>query len=349
MTARETPSPDRRQFLTAALAATAGSVATGSALALINRPRQGAAPLPSSLPQPPAAPAAAAPVQAASPDMLARLATAEAENTRLRAALDAAERRLSIAEGDGEAAGGEIELLRGELASANSRAGLLAGLVALFEQLETVDVEGTVSKGINRVAGYFADLALELPELTDSLMDGELALDWFEEELPALVSARSWLGEQLGRLALTWDLVNVVLRETLEKVDPVLDLIQAWFDKLLGWVPFEWGRRARGVMSALFGLMEETPRTIEGGQREVMVSLDKWFKPEAGQADPAIRTRLFTPLRERTIRSARRAVDQVGSVQKSFQQDLVAEMARAAADRQEIRRQITRYRQEKGI
>ena len=351
MTVQDSPSPDRRQFITAVVAAAAGSLATGSSIAFLNRSGRQAA----SRISPPAAvlaensPSLGLPAAANQPDLLARLVAAQTENTRLQAELDAALRRLDIAESSGASTDDEIELLRGELTSSQGRFGLLAGLTALYEQLEDVDIGQTVSEGINDVAGYFASLALSLPELAEGLDSGEAALDLFEADLPALAAGRVWFGQQLARLALGWELVENLLRDTLEGVEPALVMIQTWFDKLLGWVPFEWGERARQIMNAVFGLLEETPRTIEGGQRDVMVSLDKWFKPEGGEVDPAVRTRLFNPVREKTIGSARRTVEQVKSAQKSFQHDLVARTATVVADRQEIRRQITRYRQENGL
>ena len=140
-----------------------------------------------------------------------------------------------------------------------------------------------------------------------------------------------------------------MLLEALESVEPVLSMIERWFDKLLGWVPFEWGNRGRRVMGAMFGLLEETPRTIEGGQKELLVTLDRWLKPESGAGEPAVRTRLLKPLRDKTIASARRTSVQAEQARLGFQQELVEKTASAAADRQEIRRQIERYRQEHGL
>ncbi|MDJ0754206.1 MAG: hypothetical protein QNJ45_11845 [Ardenticatenaceae bacterium] len=335
----------RRKFIAGALAATALSAAGGGALALRNRPT--VVPqeivLASQTAPPAAAPAVASGAQS---DLLAKLAAAQAENVKLQSQVDSLTRRLEAAESGRSEVNGEVNVLQDELTQAQEKAGILAGLVTLYDQLEEVDLSDTVMSGLTVLARQFGELGENLPGLDDALAAGEVAIASFEGDIPALESGRAWFSEHVSQLSWSWQILEGILREVLETLGGGLELLQQWFDKLLGWVPFEFGEKARRAMSALFDLVYLTPQTVAQGQSELLGVMDQWLKPEVGQREPAVRTKLVQPLREGVLGKAAKTSQQIKDANKTFQVELVSKTAANIADRSEIEQLIRQYRTE---
>ncbi len=337
---------NRRQFVTAIVAATAGSVGTGAALAVING-RQSA----SIVATPPPVPTTDfSPViqaaESAQQELVAQLAAAQAENMRLQSELDATVRRLQIAEQSIGTTSDEATLLRAELASVNQRTGILAGLVTLYEQLDDVDLSDVVSGGIEQVSSRFGELIEEVPTLSEALAEGEALLDQFEEQVPVLAAGRDWLEDRLANLSGVHARVEQMLQLALDRIAPVLEMLDEWFTDILSWLPFGMGGKAQGVMTALTSLMQETPEMIQSVQVNVSLPLAGWFKPAEGERDPVIQAKLFQPMREKAIATGRRGLGMVESVQASYENELVAQVSARLSDRQIVQELITQYRTE---
>ena len=110
-------------------------------------------------------------------ELLAQLASAQAENMQLRTALDAAQSRLSAQVETDTAVEDPLKI---ELAAANEQVGLLAGLVALYEQLEQVDMSAVFEEGVVAVSETITELIEQTPALSTGIEAGQVALDDLE-------------------------------------------------------------------------------------------------------------------------------------------------------------------------
>jgi hypothetical protein len=134
-------------------------------------------------------------------ELLQRLAASQAENMRLQAALEAAQRdldSLSVTNNSNRSATEEISL---QLAGANEQIGILGGLVALYQQLDDVDVTDTIQNGMSAVSESIAELINQTPTLSEGIQLGQQALTEVEEHLPVLEDGPSVDGcpiEQTG-------------------------------------------------------------------------------------------------------------------------------------------------------
>ena len=186
---------DRRKFLKAAILTAAAATAGGAGAAVLqNQSRTAATQTAVSLPTAPVAPAAQTVVNLNpdTADLMARLATAQAENVRLQAALDAAQRNLDSLQGSGSNQG-ELELVRAELGQANERLSLLSGLVALYEQLDGVDIGDAWENGVAAFSTRVDELVAEVPTLSEGIELGRAALDELDDHIPLLENGRFWL------------------------------------------------------------------------------------------------------------------------------------------------------------
>lgn len=339
---------DRRAFLKALALTSVAATATGGGAALwFNRTREGARitavtpPPPATAPEIMAASVAATP-NSEVPDLLARLASSQAENLRLQAELDAAQRRLAAL----DAANGDTtqvnETLQMELASANNRVSLLAGLIALYEQLENVDVTDTIDAGLDTFGAVIGELVDDLPQFEDGLVRGAQALDNLEAQIPLVQNGRAWLEQHLTLLSPLYEEAEQVLRTAVETAGNFLQMLNEWFQGLLKWLPFGAGDRAAAVMDALTSLLDETPNTIQGLRRNVADPLDVWLEGEG--AETALHNHLVKPLREEALSPAGEVARRVREQKTLYEEQVVEPAKRAVKSKELVREQIEAYR-----
>jgi hypothetical protein len=341
----------RRGFLKAAAATAALATATGAGAAVLVNPKgllpkstaTGQAATMSSLPPVTYQPAAAV-IHTDSPEMLARLAAAQAENVRLQAALEAAERRLLTSEATGQQNNALVETLRLQLGQANNRVNVLAGLVALYDQLDSVDVASAIDGGVTAVGGVMRGFLEKAGQVAQGVLRGREALDQFEAQIPAVEHGRHWLAAHVSRLSLYYQAVEHALRTIAEKAGSLLQMVNEWFQDVLKWLPFGFGRKAAQVMDTVTRLIGETPNTIAGLNSNVVQPLDVWLAG-AGEAMP-LRRNLIKPLHEQTLKPAGELATEAESVRQVYQENLVRPVQTAIYNQRVLREVIADYRRE---
>jgi hypothetical protein len=346
---------DRRSFLKAAAAATLAATAVGSGAAfLFERGQQ------NSLVVPPAPAPLPAPIQmaaAAGEDasvLLQRLAAAQAENIRLQAQLGTTQQQLTAAQGIGQGDSPATEAVQMQLDQANGQVNVLggqvaalSGLVALYEQLEQIDLAAVVEGGLDSVGGVLDNLLGQLPSVEEGLAAGRDAVQIFEAEMPLLDSGRLWLANHLDRISSFYEAVDSTLQNAVEAAGNFLETLQKWFQDVLKWLPFGIGRKASEIMAALSDLVGETPATISGLKTNVVQPLDIWFA--SGDGEAPLQRRLIKPVREQALGQAAQAIGQIPAVDAAYRESLVGPARLAAEQQQAIRQLIAEYRQQHQI
>jgi regulator of replication initiation timing len=338
---------DRRSFLKALLvtAATATTAGGGAAYFLNQLETKKPVITTVSTPAPPPVVSAADTVITANnevADLLAQIASAEAENLRLRSELEAAQRRLSALESANGDSTQANQALQTELAAVSEEVGILAGLVALYEQLDELNVVETVDGGLESFSTFIQEMVDDLPRVENGLAVGQQALDEFEAHLPTVESGREWLESHLARLNTFYEAAERILTAAVENAGSFLQKINEWFQGVRKWLPFGVGDSAAQVMASLTDLLDETPNTIHGLRRNVADPLDVWFKPEGETV--AVRNRLLKPLKEETITPSGEVVSKVREAKVVYETEVVEPVKTVAKNRQLVREQIAAYR-----
>jgi hypothetical protein len=112
-------------------------------------------------------------------DIMARLASAQAENMRLSSELSAAQRQLAATQNtvgvDPAAQASQIQLeeANAQIGALSGQVGVLGGLVALYEQLEGVDLGTVANNGIASVSGALDELFQNVPSVEEGLLAGQ--------------------------------------------------------------------------------------------------------------------------------------------------------------------------------
>lgn len=343
----------RRGFLKAlALTAAAATTVGGGAGYLSNKLRETPPVITADVAPPPAPPAVRAAETVATSnhevaDLLAQLASAQADNMRLRSELDAAQRRLEGLEAASGDAGQENEALRTELATVSEEVSLLAGLVALYEQLDDGALLDTVEGSLSNFGLALGGLLDEIPSVEEGLTLGNEALDQFEARLPALSEGRKWLETHMARLNAFYEAAEDVLENVAESAGTFLQKIEQWFQGVRKWLPFGVGDRAAQVMATLTNLLDETPNTIHGLRRNVADPLDGWVGKE-GQEAP-LRAELLRPLKETTLQRTGTVVERARATGDAFETQVQSPVQEVITRRRLLREQIAAYRDQNGV
>ncbi len=331
----------RRGFLKGVAVTAVAATATGAGAALLGKtPTTGNV---VSVPSVPAAQTAVSVISSENPvEILTQLATSQAENMRLQAALAAAQRQIEAMQQDNMSSSSQTNALNVELANANEQASLLIGLVALYEQLDEVDVGEILENGVTAVSGTLNELIDHIPSFEEGIEVGQAALNKFEAHIPLLQNGRSWLNNHLGKLRLYFSAIETLLQQTVNQINPFLEMLQNWFEDVKKWLPFGIGERATEVMETITTLLIETPNTINGLKTNVADPLDVWLGNNEGQ--PPLQTDLLNPIRENLFKKANEAIDKARNVSVIYSNELLG-VAEAAIERQKLLRElINQYR-----
>jgi hypothetical protein len=340
---------ERRRFLTAALATVTVAAVTGGAAAVLldDDPQTGTSAASTILPSPsPSAPEATSDTSY----LQARLAALEAENSALQSNLAAAQRQLAsytalgadestVAEQDWKY---QFEEASAQAADLSGRLGILEGLLAMYEELDAVDVAAAATAGVATLGGVLGGLIAELPTLAEGLQAGRQALEEFEEELPLVEQGRYWLEGQLASVQRALDTAESALDGALQVGGTFLQLLDHWFEDILKWLPFGIGEKALTIMAAVSNLLAEVPDTLAGLQANVAGPLDLWLKRDGD--DIRLRQRLIKPVRQQAFDRADAAIEGIDSLNDTYEVEL-REPITALLERQRvIREQIGHYR-----
>ena len=347
MTNQDDPVVSRRKFIKAAALTAVAASATGAGAAIYNKalPNETVITSVSNT----TAPAISTAVSNSVPtDTFTRLAAAQAENVRLQAALDAAQRQLAGLEQNNQSSANNSEALTMELNQANAHVGVLAGLVALYEQLEAVDMETAVQNGLTTFSGNIETMLAEVPSLSESIQIGRQALQNFESQIPVLDNGRLWLIDHLSKIEGYFQVVEQLLAQAVDRVGPFLQMLTDWFESVKKWLPFGIGQTATTIMQSITDLVMETPNTISGLDTNITQPLNVWLNRDQNN-ETALHQTLIKPIRDDLMSKADTAVSKVQQMDETYKTALKEPVETAVASQRVIRNLIAEYRQQHGV
>lgn len=346
MTNQDDQVVSRRKFIKAAALTAVAASATGAGAAIYNQSFSNEAVVTSiSNSTIPTINTAVSPASPTDPELFTRLAAAQAENVRLQSALDAAQRQLASLEQSNQPSANNGEALTVELNQANEQIGVLAGLVALYEQLEAVDVETAVQNGLNTFSGNIDTMLAEMPTLSESIQMGRQALQNFETQIPVLDNGRLWLIDHLSKIERYFQAVEQLLAEAVDRVGPFLQMLTDWFESVKRWLPFGIGQTATTIMQSITDLIMETPNTISGLDTNITQPLNVWLNRDQNN-ETALHQTLIKPLRDDLMPKADTAVSQAHQMHETYKTALKEPVETAVASQRVIRNLIAEYRQQ---
>ncbi len=338
---------NRRSFLKGAAVTALAATAVGAGAAKLNQQSQAATIEVASEP-------VVQPVQTAvsnlvenPTDALAQLAAAQAENIQLQAALTAAQQQIEAMQQASSSTTSQTEALTIELDNANNQIGLLAGLIALYEQLDEVDLSVVLQNGMSAISTTITDLIDDLPSLEEGLQVGETALNEFEAQIPLLQNGRSWLTDQSDKLELYFTVIEKLLEKTVDRIGPFFEMLHDWFEEVKKWLPFGLGEKAAEVMQSITALLIETPQTVSGLRINVKEPLDAWLADNTDEIP--LQRNLLKPIRNEVLSKAGATTGKAKQIEATYYTQLVEPAETAVNRHHTLRELITNYRTQHSI
>lgn len=329
---------NRRKFLKAAAVTAVAATATGAGASLLNSQKSSIQP------------AVGHPLTAAiaktdqTDDLISQMAALQAENAQLQADLELAQQRLTTQETAVGQTDTAVQSITTELGAAQQQIGILAGLVALYEQLDDADVSAILEEGLAAVSAVIADAVDDLPGLSDGLAWGRQALTELDDHIPLLENGRSWLENQTDKMHRYYTAVEALLETAVEQVGPFLEMFNEWVQKILKWLPFNLGERTITIMDALTTLLLETPFTLTGLHTNVAQPLDVWLG--GPDAEAPLRQNLIKPMQEQVLAKADTVAAKTAQVKMVYEEKMVRRVETAVVNRRQIQTLIQSYRQQ---
>jgi len=334
---------NRRRFLKASVAAAAAATVAGAGAAILRdkQPVIKASPRPQRFQQP----TTLAPYSNPEADELfGQLASAQAENVRLQSQLNITKRQLEDRQSSVSARNlDESVSLRSGLDDMSLQVGVLSGLVALYNQLDDIDLDDIVSDGLATMEEAIEELVDNVPTIAEGLQMGQAALDDLEEHIPILEDGRDWLDDQLGSFDSYYGVVVRSLRRIVGEGGSFIQMLDEWFQGIRKWLPFGIGSKAAEVIGAFSDLTAEIPDALAGINDNVIQPLEVWLAKEGDQT--AIQKNIIAPVRNLALEPAAQAMENTETLKTTYHITL-ATPARLKMDRkQAIRKSINEYRQ----
>jgi hypothetical protein len=345
----------RRQFILGATLTTA-AVATGGAVGLIRRQEVSDAidAMPSvhnnvvPATQPTSTPLAAqiAPqpiAQDGAVQLATDLAAAQMDNSRLQGELLQAQQRIADLEATLGMRQGEVDGLRNELDGTTTQLGVLGGLIALYQQLDSMDVGDYVSSGMQEMAANLGAVVDDIPTVQETLATGRQLLQNLESEVPLVDGARLWLLGHVSRVSIAYASARQMLLTISEGASDILGMMADWTEKLLKWLPFGLGENTANLIDALANLLDVTPETTEGLIANVANPMELWLGRADEAATPLV-DHVIVPLKNGVLISAENHLNRTATLRQDFQQKVRDPFAVASDNRDRIRASIDAYK-----
>jgi prefoldin subunit 5 len=238
---------------------------------------------------------------------------------------------------------------RADLEAAQAEIERLQGLVALYEDLEKIGIDGILAAGIKALAFPLEAIEAGAKALKAGLDWAEEALLSIQEALPSAEESILWLESQVDALAEGIEKLEKAIGNALDKAaDSVLgEAVRDFATLILDNLPFGLGDKIREVLDGLVHLVTSVDDLINGINIYVLEPIrQKWFASEEGEGVGAT---FLNPLVEKVFDPLEAHLADLSTLADTWQQEFLAPTEQAIAERAKVQEDISRYKEETGL
>lgn len=240
-------------------------------------------------------------------------------------------------------AGGAIMAVTGGLAvwqmgygRLSAEANRLREIIALYEAMEGVELDGRLEEALGRLSGLVGGLRESAETLRSGLEAGRAALLDFQSRFPSLQSAFQWLQQTLASLSQRMLALENSVNDLLEITGPLAETMGSFLRWILDHLPGSAADRVRGGLERLGEVVTMLPDLVEGLHRRILEPMDGWF---SSRADTSLGVILIQPLLSTVFDPAESFLNQVVQLATAWDETHRA-LQQALEQRRAIRAQI---------
>lgn len=223
----------------------------------------------------------------------------------------------------------------------------LKGLLALYENLERIELDAIVSTAIAAVGLLLNGVESGSLAIKGGLDAVEGLLLDFEGAFPAIRAGIEWTERVISALADRLQALEDTIEGVLEKAQPVTEALGSFFDSVLDLLPFGYGDRIRAILDRIGDLVTNIPETVEGVNTKLLSPLrHDWFSEEEGKG---LKASLIDPIVTRLLDPLEAFLGRLAELVGGWEERLVKPVGEAIGERDAIRTEIVRYKSDEGL
>ena len=234
-----------------------------------------------------------------------------------------------------------------ELTAAQAEIMKLRGLLTLYETLEQVGLDAIAELGIGAVATLLDGMEGGARLLQRGVEEVEEALKGFTELFPAIREGIAWAEDLVSTLSDRLARLEETVGSVVDRASPLTDALGDFFDFLLGLLPDGLETAVRDTLARIEAVITSIPEAVEGLNTYLLTPLrENWFGDEAAQK---LETNLIEPITTGLLDPLEAHLAAQANLLDKWETNLAQPVRQALAERQAIREQIARYRQENDL
>lgn len=257
---------------------------------------------------------------------------------------------LAVAAGTGVVVWNAVDSqAQADLEAAQAEIERLQGLVALYEDLEKIGIDGILAAGMKALGFPLEAVQAGANALKAGLDWAEEALLSIQEALPSAEESILWLESQVTTIAEGIEKLETAIGDALDKAtDSALgEAVEDFANLVLDNLPFGLGDKIRDVLDGLVHLITSVDDLVKGINVYVLEPIrQKWFASEEGEGVGAT---FLTPLVENVFDPLEAHLADLSTLADTWQQEFLAPTEQAMVERAKVQDDITRYKKEAGL
>jgi hypothetical protein len=237
---------------------------------------------------------------------------------------------------------GRLEALASEAEIAK-----LKGLVTLYETLEQVGLDAIAALGIGAVGGLLQGMEGGVRLLEKGAQEVENALKGFTALFPAIREGITWAEGLVSSLSDKLVQLQAAIGSAVDSAKPLTDALGDFFNFVLGLLPGDVQKSIRDTLARIEAVITSIPEAVEGLNNRLLAPLrQNWFSDESARN---LETTLVAPITTGLLDPLEKHLTDLANLLDQWETGLAKPVQAALDQRQTIRQQITRYRQEHGL
>jgi len=222
----------------------------------------------------------------------------------------------------------------------------LRSLLALYENLERVGIDAILSAGVAALSISLEGLEKGITALESGVGLVDAGVTALEETFPAMRRGLRVVESLLASMENRVTQLQELMSEIQEVVSPLSDAVGSFLSALVERIPGV-GPAILDALDRISELVGSLPEAIGDVRSKLVEPLrEDWFTDDE---ESGLKGRLLNPLQENLLEPLKEFLDHLASAIDDWQEQLVNPIEQALTEREDIREQITRYREREGI
>ena len=240
----------------------------------------------------------------------------------------------------------QIKLNTAHTAALQDEVAALHNLVSLYDEMDDTGLDAQVEQGLATVGTLVGTVGTLADGLGEAIETVRSALLDFRSRFPSLRSGFQWLEGNLTTLSQRILSLENEINQALDLSGPSSEITGGFLAEVLDWLPYTQAQRLRGGLERIGEIVAAVPDLVQGIYSRVLEPMDDWF---SSSDSGGLNGWIINPLLDTVLEPAQSLAENTLSLTTEWEEKLVTPAQSQLQRRQELRAEIARLRQERGL